>query len=312
MKGTLKMANNIIGIIKFSSNKKLDNGSTPFEDLKKGNIFFNDPSLFSKNTKLGPGQKAVEGSVKSTIIKDWTNHQIVNNNSFETPKGFIFNKSSKIIQIVSTFKSSPFLGYKNNINLNSLSKYYNANLSNEYDLFLSPVDYYQNAYYDKSKKKLITDYLIKNAQISYGKDSTCKISCFATIKRKDIINGHLKKQYIDDISEIAEDRNWVYINFSDFLKELRKINFKGNHGIVTYYQDIYPLTQNEISFNPNKIFFFKPNKYQNQHEYRLVIGGPNKSYKNPYGKILHLNWKSKIQYSNIKKNNLESLSELRF
>lgn len=135
----------------------------------------------------------------------------------------------------------------------------------------------------KINKVKVKEVIFKNTP-NINKDF--KICCFSMIRESDLVKSddgiyHLSQNFINEISGIRDNRNiYITIDFEHFKNRLIKYfsdnntYFKGDS--VEYFKDKHPLfykieKNKKLTFEDIvKVSFFKPDKYANQKEYRIL------------------------------------------
>ncbi|BBM23183.1 putative translation factor [Lactiplantibacillus plantarum] len=72
--------------------------------------------------------------------------------------------------------------------------------------------------------------------------------------------------------------------------KLKSANITSWSGDITYigFEDPYPFSREELKLNPGKVLLCKPSSYAGQHEFRLIVGGPNYRFPGPVNQSIHL------------------------
>lgn len=315
----------IVGLLKFSNFT-----NNHFEQLKNGKVFFNSPSFFANNGSVA--QKDFEGTSRllsglprQTIEKYTYNIDTYGNIqlSIDLPLGLKFGvlnfrrKSFLSLPLYNEYEWDSII--KDNSVTTVISKLVKK-LENDKDIdvIIYPQSYEKvivpySLIMSKTPNNYSKDiyYKFKNPRIKFcnsEKNSSWRISCFTAITTSDIDNNTLKPEFIHDLlngtvkGSIAIDQNnherpWVFIPYSILKKELTKFKYI-KYGNIRYYRDRYPFNIGQIISNPNNLLFAKSDDFKNQHEFRLILGGPNNLFTCPFNNpLVDFHWKpSNISY----------------
>ena len=318
------MPKKIIGILKFSDFDST-NGVSHYNQLKSSKVFFNKPDFFGNYGTSA--QSAIEGTT------DFIN--------------FVKEKESRTKECItignSIYRIAPPIGLNYKFFPNVLKSIYGSQIGDDeffpnrlnqqiaemkkvHDIVIYPSEYeIKNGtpeYYPNKGLFEVKNYNFKSTKIEFcnnDKTSTWRLASFVYITLNDIdTNRNLKNSFINDLvlggnkrKGIALDktnnfRPWVYIPYCVFIKCLCKLRISG--GVVKYYQpNKYPFSINDILEEPNCLLLAKDDSYEEQHEFRLIIGGPNKNFITNQGPLISLGWENSLISYGKNYNSLKNL-----
>lgn len=295
----------IVGLLKFSDFK--DNH---FNQLKNGKVFFTDPQFFAKHGN--EAQKDIEGTtgLLSEVYRFPKENQHYSNDTniiLDTPLGVKY-KDNNLEFFGSSFPTSE----------EQLDKMIdNGKISDRISMLVQKIKDLQHSdivFYPQSYKKILGPfynkaiYKAQDSKIEFcnsDDDATWKISCFTAISDDDIQNDHLSNNFLNDLlntkgpkGSIAiingKLRPWVYIPYPCFIKHVsdlkNKIKYFG-YGLVKYYDKKYPFSIKDVIYTPNTLLLAKKIAFQNQHEFRVILGGPSHIHTIPFkNPLINFKW----------------------
>lgn len=282
----------IIGFIKFSD-CITDAGETEshFQQLVSGKVFFPYIKLFEDNGT--EAQKAIEGTTEYTkyvngdVTLATASIRTENGNyCIQCPKGVKFvNPEQSDINI---FPIEP-----EHLSPKPLQNAIKEYLEEEnHDLALVPDRFIQSG--TKEEDGVVHNfYRFDNFKFEFNSslETTWRISCFTQITNSDIENDKLSSTFIENLlnqetdkGSIAFDdrgsfRPFIYVDVDTMKNALNEKEFY--YGTVHYYnkkKKKFRYSFNDIMGTPNLILLEKPSEYENQKEFRIIVGGPNEKF----------------------------------
>ena len=307
----------ILGYLKFSDNNLSDGyGETHFEQLRNGKIFFSSPHWFKDHGT--EAQRDIEGSTK------FLNYVQENSKSRLTLDDFRYVTKYVIPPIITLRYKKDKLRIKSYQGYNTDVKYY---VSEEYlkkiellkkeedvDVLIYPkfysIDNNPICTYEPNARGKLTfsfqySYKFNGVRIELidKKDETWKISSFVKVKKNDVDeNGKLSREFINSLYDLKQykgsiaidneglDRPWIYVK-RNYLVNILKLTFPEIRLYdISYYDNEYPFSVNELLTDPNLLLSAKRSAYMQQREARLIMGGPNKNFKVNLPNLVNLDW----------------------
>lgn len=315
----------IVGLIKFSDFK--DNH---FEQLKNGQVFFTSPHFFAKHGN--EAQKDIEGTtgLLSEVYRFPKESQYFNKNNsniiLDSPVGVKYSVNN--VELFGASYPTSESQLDKMINDGSISERMTVLVQKIKTLQHPDIIFYPQSYkkvFELSINKPV--YKAKDSKIEFcnsDDDATWEISCFTAIDDSDIQNHHLSNIFLNSLLDTknpkgsiainnGELRPWVYIPYSCFVSHASKLKDKTKYfgyGPVKYYDKKYPFSINDVIYIPNTLLLAKKIAFQNQHEFRVILGGPSHVSAIPFeNPLINFGWnQSEITYGN----SLDDLRNLNF
>lgn len=252
----------IVGFIKFSD-FGVSNGKVHFDELVKGNVFFQYYQWFEDNGTVA--QQAVEGSANRVAF--------LNSNMPKYHRGNIVIGSPVGIKYVDNQKRE-----QSSLMINSLSsedlldeciveKEMESLIKDNADVVIYPQKYKITKVSDSGIPTFDFDTL--SIKLVNPRKATWRISCFITVRYSDIdFDGKLTDEFLKSVlgkdtlrgsiafDSLGKDRPWVWIPVADMYRELKRLKrlkrLKSiSCSLVTYYKnDEYPFNKNHLLINP--------------------------------------------------------------
>ena len=298
----------IVGFIKFSDFKS-SNGKAHFQELIKGNVFFQDYKWFGENGSIA--QQAEEGSASRVAFLQNRNPIYVRHDyTIFSPVGirYLNQKDRNLIFIAVNFLDELDVYSEEKVRQKIEDECVPSLIEHKSDVVIYPSRFKIKSFNPMGEP--IYDFDELTIKLVNPDAATWRISCFVTVYESDITpEGNLSQTFIDSLLDTSSEkgsialddlgrlRPWVWIPFGVLCRGIQKI--KGiKSGIVKYYKSKeYPFNKNDILVNPNKLLFAKGEEYETQKEFRLVVGEVNSQYSQVCPKrIVRFYWGSYIDH----------------